>query len=253
MTTSADKNRTKPGALAVVVPSRGRPGNVARLCRAINDTVTNDSTMIVFGFDDDDPELRGNKEVVQNLLGRNSRYSMLVSPPRARVGMVSVVNTIGMMLAGRNNGWGVVGVMGDDHLPRTEGWDETLLAAAFGGIAYGNDLLQGGNLCTAAFLDARIPRALGYLAPPQLRHLYVDNVWMDWGRGIGHLNYQDDVVIEHVHPGANKAPWDAGYEAVNGRETAQRDLEQYHQYCGHRQPAEGQCALDVAAIREALA
>jgi hypothetical protein len=118
--------------------------------------------------------------------------------------------------------------MGDDHRPRTLGWDQTLLYAATTdgagpGIAYGNDLLQGANLPTQVCIDARIVELLGNMAPPQLTHLYVDNYWKALGEGAGCLRYCHNVVIEHMHPVAGKAAMDAGYERVNSGEMYARD------------------------------
>src|SRR5690349_19333781 len=45
--------------LAVLVPSRGRPHNVARLIQACAATCEAD-TLLHFGFDDDDPRLEQN-------------------------------------------------------------------------------------------------------------------------------------------------------------------------------------------------
>ena len=81
-------------------------------------------------------------------------------------------------------------------------------------------------------MDARIPATLGYMAPPTLRHLYVDNVWLDWGRGLGMLRYLHDVVIEHLHPIAGKADDDERYRLVNTGTMFSRDEEAYKAYLG---------------------
>ena len=70
------------------------------------------------------------------------------------------------------------------------------------------------SLPTAVFITSDIIRALGYMAPPCLKHMYLDNYWKALGEGAGCLRYLPDVVIEHMHPEAGKADVDAGYEDV---------------------------------------
>jgi hypothetical protein len=113
-------------------------------------------------------------------------------------------------------GYKIYGFIGDDHIFRTKGWEEKIIdTLKNGGIAYGDDLLQRERLATAAFLSADIPTKLGYMALPDLIHLYVDDYWMAVGRHIGKLFYVPEVVIEHMHPGASKAPMDSEYTRVN--------------------------------------
>ena len=62
------------------------------------------------------------------------------------------------------------------------------------------------------------------MAPQVMRHLYLDNFWKHLGEQTGGLRYLGDVVIEHLHPVAGKAPWDHRYAAVNAsaRDTEDR-------------------------------
>lgn len=109
-----------------------------------------------------------------------------------------------------------VGFMGDDHRVQTPGWDTELMKSAGPwGVAYGDDLNMGERLPTAVVMATNITRALGYMAPPDLGHLYVDNFWRDLGERLGALAYRDDIVIEHMHPTVGKSEWDAQYRRVN--------------------------------------
>lgn len=104
----------------------------------------------------------------------------------------------------------------DDHHFRTKGWEEMVMEALKnGGFAYGNDLLQGEKLASAVIISGDIVRKLGYMAVPELTHLYLDDCWMDLGRKINKLFYLPEVVIEHMHPGAGKATMDEEYTRVN--------------------------------------
>jgi hypothetical protein len=141
--------------------------------------------------------------------------------------------------------------MGDDHMPRTVGWDAAYLEALreLGtGLVYGNDLLQGSSLPTQVAMTTDIVRALGYMAPPDLTHLYVDNFWRDLGRSAGCLRYLPDVIVEHRHPAAGKAQWDAGYARVNNSAMYEHDATAYEQYIG---AGELHAAVDVVKMLRA--
>jgi hypothetical protein len=205
--------------LIMFVPTRGRVDNVARFWNACGD-LNRANTLVMFGVDEDDPELPAYRE-----LG----VQVEVVEPRGP-GMVGALNQLAERYAGQAT---CLGFAGDDHCPRTVGWDQRLcdaIEAMGGGVAYGNDLIQGPNLATAVVMDACIPATLGYMAPPTLQHLYVDNVWLDWGRGLGRLAYRHDVVIEHLHPLVGKAENDERYELVNNGGMFGRDEAAYREY-----------------------
>jgi hypothetical protein len=122
--------------------------------------------------------------------------------------------------------------MGDDHRPRTKGWDR-VLCEAIGerpGVSYGDDLLQGANLPTAVTMSAEIVRRIGYMVPPVLVHMYMDNFWRDFGSKIGNLQYRADVVIEHMHYLAGKAVNDLQYQEVNASHVYEKDRLAYEDY-----------------------
>lgn len=232
-----------------IVPTRGRPGNAKELIEAWRDTATacryanngqpgGPAARLYFAVDQDDPELAAYRYVFERaIMGGIDDLNWilinnkgLLSPPYSRLG--EILNTcVAAMLESPGVVPTAIGFMGDDHRPRTEGWDHDILQALdrLGtGIVYGNDLVQGDNLPTAVAMTADIPRTLGYLVPPDLSHMYLDNYWKDLGQRIGRLQYLADVVIEHCHPIASKAPWDLGYRAVNNNMGP--DAEVYHRY-----------------------
>jgi len=151
--------------------------------------------------------------------------------PSGRRGMCDSLNSAFNDLS---NGLGfAVGFMGDDHRPRTVGWDAAYLNVLYNlgtGLVYGNDLLQGEIIPTQVAMTTDIPKTLGYMIPREFQHLFVDNVWKDWGNGIQRLEYLPDVVIEHLHPLAGKAVMDGNYEAVNSGAIATADGTSYKAY-----------------------
>jgi hypothetical protein len=138
--------------------------------------------------------------------------------------------------------------VGHDVVIRTKDWEQQVLAAHEKVlVSYPDDGLNGGNLATAAFLDARIVRALGYMAPPSIRHLYIDNWWMAVGRGLNSLAYLPGVYWEHIHPFAGKREMDETTGAVNTYARHMEDRDAFHRYLGTS------FSDDMAKIREALA
>ena len=201
----------------MICPSRGRPNNIAGLIDAWTDTGTK-STLLVC-VDDNDPTLPQYRDAVGNT-------AELIVGPRRR--LVSWLNHIAVQFADQ---FDAIGLLGDDVRPRTQLWDSELLGSLPAvGIVYGNDLHQQAALPTHPVLDAEIVRRLGYLAPPELTHLYPDNVWKAWGETLGRLVYRGDVVLEHMHPHAGKAEMDDLYREVNSRAAYHTDRTAFETY-----------------------
>jgi hypothetical protein len=215
-------------SLVVIVPSRGRPHSVAALAEAFADTTHDRDTRLWIAVDSDDPDLGQYRDAVA-----------LVDDPRVTVtavvgGCMSVALNEAAMAAVSDPAVDAVGFMGDDHRPRTEGWDAAYLAALAEmggvGIVYGDDGLQSEALPTQCAMSASIVRTLGWMCPPTLRHLWIDNFWLDLGRAAGCLRYLPGVVVEHMHPYNGKGAMDAGYERVNSAEMIDADQAAYERY-----------------------
>lgn len=210
-----------PADLLVIVPSRGRPHNVADLWDAWSAT-TSGAAQLLVAVDDDDPTLGDYMDVCA------TRGIELEVGPRLR--MCPTLNKVAAEFAPHHF---ALGFMGDDHRPRTGAWDSQYLDELFAlgtGFVYGNDLLRGAVLPTQVAMTSDIVQALGYMAPPGLRHLWCDNFWFDLGHGIGRITYLPDVIVEHLHPAAGKGDWDAGYLEVNAEEANDADRAAYQRW-----------------------
>jgi len=208
--------------LVVIVPSRGRPKAARELYDAFATTRT--SAHLVFAVDDDDPTRNEYRALIPGEWVDNSEAEGQPSS------MVKALNATAVRRALADDPPFAIGFMGDDHRPRTVGWDARYLDALreLGtGLVYGDDLLQRRNLPTQVAMTADIIRALGWMAPPTLVHLAVDNFWLDLGQGADCIRYLPDVVVEHMHPVAGKAEWDEGHRRVNAPEMYARDLAEY--------------------------
>jgi len=204
--------------LIVLVPTRGRPENIVELLQAFKDT--NAEANLVIVCDEDDPKLEEYKATGANGLVY----------PREGKGMAKPLNKAANELA---YCYDFFAFMGDDHRPRTQGWDIAIqeeLSKLGTGLAYGNDLIQGAGLPTAVFMTADIVRTLGGMVPPNMIHLYLDNFWLELGRDLNAITYREDVIIEHLHPIAGKAQWDEQYREVNAQEVYSADAIAFKQY-----------------------
>jgi hypothetical protein len=184
---------TRTRDLLVIVPSRGRPANVARLLKALEHTMRSEGELVL-GLDEDDPTLQQTRDAI----------AAASFPVRVRVGRRNTwagwTNDLAVPAA---DSFAALCSLGDDHVPLTPGWDIRLIdairAAGGTGFAYGNDRLQGYRLPTAVVVSSDIVRALGWLCQPSLRHYFNDDVWKSLGEAAGCIRYLPAVVIEHRH------------------------------------------------------
>jgi hypothetical protein len=125
----------------------------------------------------------------------------------------------------------------DDTVPMTYAWDEKLVNAIKDvpmGISYPNDTIQKERFpSNGTCFDIRIPKVLGYIAPPTLFHLYMDNFWKLLGEELGTLRYREDVILEHNHFVNKKAPPDKTYMSINSKEMYTTDSQSFEVYRNH--------------------
>jgi hypothetical protein len=203
--------------MCVVVPSRARPENADRLAKAFIDTNADADLYIV--VDNDDPKW--------NEYAKNESYTMLPADNKTG-GCAASLNTGAVLLLDITKFplYDYFVFMGDDHFPRTQGWDKAFIQALNGnaGIAYSNDLLQGENLPTVYATTREVVNELRGMTFPGCIHLYFDNFVKQLGIDLNALKYLPDVIIEHLHPVAGKAVMDEGYARVNQPKLYEQDL-----------------------------
>jgi len=203
--------------MCVVVPSRGRPENAARLAQAVIDTQTEED--LYFIIDNDDPKW--------NEYAKNENIKCLPADNKTG-GCANSLNTGAVYLLdfAKFPLYNYFVFMGDDHLPRTQNWDKAFIQALGinTGIVYGNDLLQGENLPTAFGMSRELVMELQGMTFPGCIHLFFDNFVKQLGIDLNYLKYLPDVIIEHLHPVAGKAKMDEGYARVNQPKWYEEDL-----------------------------
>lgn len=202
--------------LLVIIPSRGRPESVLPVAADFFANGTGKADLM-FATDDDQPEypyLRG----IQYRRG-----------PRLRMN-----GTLNAAALENVDKYKYIGFLGDDHRTRTPGWDEKVIEALQDhNVVYGNDLIWGEGLPTAVFLRAEVIKRLGFMAPPCLIHLYLDNFWLELGRNTS-IKYLPDVIIEHLHPSAGKADWTPEYLEVNDQALYDHDKQAFDDYIANQ-------------------
>lgn len=233
-------------SLCVIVPSKGRPENASRLLHAANETAGDELEQLAFAIDPGEEKAAEYRAVIpedgeSEAWGWASVVEVEAQPQRAG----PVLNALAARYVARCD---YLGFMGDDHLPRTRYWDEHLVAALNGrpGVAFGDDLNPDNHLPTAMVVSADIVRSLGYMGPPPLEHLYLDDFWTLLGESVGNLAYCPDVVIEHMHFTRGKAPYDEHYQANNDVRQYNRDEIAYQQFLA------GQWPGDLARLKQEL-
>lgn len=231
--------------MIVIVPSRGRPQNVARVASAWCDTdAFVQGAELLFAVDRDDPEFEEYAAAVQ-LAARVHQESITMHTSDAWRPMVHKLDTVANALAAGRYA-DVIGFAGDDHEPRTEGWVARYMATlrAFGpGIVSCPDGYRTDKLPTQWAVSAEIVRALGRMVPAGVEHLYCDDAMKSLGVAAGAYFYLDDLLIEHLHPVAGH-PGDAQHERVNGKDQYRTDRRAYRAWQRDR------LAADARIVRE---
>jgi hypothetical protein len=184
-----------------ILPSRGRPHNMQRLIDACIDHDT--TAPIHYYLDDDDPTLDG--------------YRALKYPETwfEHVGPRKIEPESAVWHACEQHfkefpEEPYYGVINDDIIPRTDRWDAELIKTAGDDfIAYGDDLLQGARMCTFPVVGGGLVRKVGWFCYPGLN---IDTGWHIVGSYFGWLRYRPDVILEHMHYLAKKAPFDETYD-----------------------------------------
>jgi len=186
-------------SLLVLVPTRGRPeSQLQEVHDTFLETKVLGDTELFFVLDPD---------------------SDISAYPSMKGILLPLVNETGNMRAALNqaaavtcNLFGIIGFIGDDHRFRSHGWDVSITEALVnGGMAYGDDLMQGEALPTQWFLTTDIVKEFG-MAPDFLNHFYIDNYWLDMANAARCRYYLPDVKIEHMHFSYGKSEMDATYQ-----------------------------------------
>jgi len=191
------------GDLLIIVPSRGRPQNVARLLDSVHET-SRLKTHLHVAVDDDDEKQPQYRAVMDHA---GAEGDVLEVGPRK--GLCAWTNEVALKRAAD---YPFLASFGDDMVPRTPGWDKALCRGiermGGTGIVYPWDGTRE-DIPEACVLSSDIVAALGWMCEPSLSHWYPDNVWADLGRGAGCLRHLRAIAVDHLNVAAGQAKPDA--------------------------------------------
>lgn len=223
------------GDLLIIVPSRGRPGNIARLLDSVHETARM-RTRLHICVDDDDEQLPGYEYAMGKAAGEHDR---LEQGPRK--GLCSWTNQVAVRRAAE---YPYLASLGDDHVPMTPGWDKALIRGiermGGTGFTYPWDGRRE-DIPEAVVMSSDIVQALGWMCMPDLDHWYCDVAWADLGRGAGCLRFLRAIAVDHFHPRTGKASVDDTYSEASPKLDADRDA-----YYAWRR--DGRMAADIGKI-----
>ncbi len=179
-----------------VLPSRGRPHNLARLAAAWR--ATGASTPVLVRLDDDDPTAPEAAAVAAR--------AGWVSETGPRLPLAALYNEA--FHAHTRETWH--GFLADDVVPETLAWDTALIeTAGCDGMAVpaGGETTGG---CPHFVLGGDLVRSVGWLALPGLSRLFIDTAWATIARERGVYRYRPDIMLRHIHFSTG-APFDDTY------------------------------------------
>ncbi len=100
------------------------------------------------------------------------------------------------------------GILNDDHVPVTVGWERAMVDAGRDGMAWPDD--NYGKRISAHVKGGDVCRKLGFFACPALMHYFLDDADELIAPLVGG-KYLSDIVVSHEHVNAGRAPMDRTY------------------------------------------
>ena len=181
----------------LILPTLGRPHNLERFIKTYR--ITNGSVPVYVVFNYDDAEKYEHIELPEH-------WKAICAPTGSTLGHIYKM----MFKSFPNEPY--YGLIADDVVPETSEWDVALKNRALNGkIAWGFDGGRDETLPRHPFISGELVRKWGWIAPPELKHCYVDNAWRDLGKELNCLDYVPDVKMIHLHPDNKTAPDDDTY------------------------------------------
>lgn len=202
----------------LIIPTLNRPKRLARLVESYLATQARVPTLVL--IDSNDPSLID--------------YFNLKLPLNW-----AIVLTDGVSMGGKVQAvWPMINkadfvmLANDDHVFRTPGWDKicvdalktNAMVSTSDGWTDEKNTLPKGLTCWRGDLL----RAVGYIFPKGLNHMFIDNVWRDIGLGANCWKVLDNVIVEHEHA-TRKEEWkDSTHNASEAFHAA--DAKRYMQW-----------------------
>lgn len=125
---------------------------------------------------------------------------------------------------------GFVGILNDDHFVVTKEWDKKLTSRLDGkNFVSANDRWMAPQKATTATAwSMPLLETLGWpIFPPNLQHLFIDDVWELLGRSTGCWRVCMDVIVEHHHVLKGQGHEDETHVKVYSKKSWEADRQVY--------------------------
>lgn len=201
--------------LLVICPTRQRAHKCKKMLKSFTAKSSKDSA-VLFLVDQDDPELQH-----YQTLFHDYSCAYTINPRQTYIQLMNAA-----FKACPNHEFYCPA--NDDFIFETHGWDIAMMGIIDDqfqsiGIAHCNDGIQHEKIPVVAVISGVIVRALGWVFPPVLRHLFGDNALNIIGRGLNRMCYVSNIVVKHDHPLVNKEAEDEIYKQTNSDERYHKD------------------------------
>ena len=170
-----------------MVPTRGRRKQCERLLESFYETRKTEAD-IVFLTDPDD------QEEYKDFEHGDAFYGIL--EPRG-----SLQQKLNRGAEAYSDYYDALFYVADDHVFRTPGWDEMMLAQlnemGGSGMVY-PEAMRRSDVPEIIMISSDIVQELGHFAEPSMEHFALDNAWAELGKRSQLLRYCP-AVVEHLH------------------------------------------------------
>jgi hypothetical protein len=194
-----------------LLPSLDRPGNLARFFSAWRKTQASTPGMVLVDEADDARHL-AEYLAIELPIGWHWRVT-----PAAAVSQGDKIRAVWDEV--KDCAW--LGLVGDDCIPETPNWDRQLLDQLhrFGMVSCDDCWQAPQRVGNCWIVSGPLIRLAGYLFPPGLQHLYVDDVWEEIGRAAQCWRVRMNVRVRHAHVLKGEAAADDTHRRVYGGDT----------------------------------
>ena len=198
--------------IAILTPTRARPGRLDTFVNSVYDTASNPERVWMYNYiDEDDPRTKAYEDYARrqhdnstNLLGESQSVSISW-------------NVIAQFATNHLERPADILIMGNDDLVyKTDGWDniieeETKKFPDDIYCMYMEDLINGEKHCAFPIVSKKWYTTLGYFTPGVFNFGYNDTWVFDIAKKIGRTHFIPNAVNEHMHFTAGKSGMDDTY------------------------------------------
>lgn len=209
-----------------LLPSRRRPQNLQRFAKAAIDAQTSTPGLILVDVEDMADNGGHYTSIARDL---PDNWDFAICPYES---MGEKVEWARSTLQSVDKPWDFIGLLGDDNVPVTPRWDAHCVATIRGyNFVSTDDGWQAPRRAAGATIWSKELVALtGYIFPPGLKHLYIDDIWETIGRLADNWHILMDVLVEHRHVNRGMAASDETHTIAYSEERWASDREVYMEW-----------------------